>query len=322
MNASTTDKLALPFLQPGQALKTITHNEALQRLDAGLYLACSDMSAAALPQAPDEGYVLILASNAVGTQSNQAGDIGVFQKGVWQWFKPVIGWIIWDLAGEALRVFNGHEWTTSQSNSELLPFIGLNTSATPAQRLAVASPSSLFTHEGDSHRMTVNRAGETDTASLIFQTNYSGRAELGLTGESGFSLKTSRDGENWIKRLSTPEDYSGLRAPAFGSARLRVANDTAEYIETPASGGLLALTIVSDGGVPRISHTGLLAYDSGQSPSLLELTKTSRVELHGHAIIDGSFSADGNIGISAVDGGLYIENRLGTERIISLTFLC
>jgi len=45
MNAPTTDKLALPFLQPGQALKTITHNEALQRLDTGLYLSCSNMNA-------------------------------------------------------------------------------------------------------------------------------------------------------------------------------------------------------------------------------------------------------------------------------------
>ena len=170
--------------------------------------------------------------------------------------------------------------------------------------------------------MTINRAAETDTASLIFQTGYSGGAELGLTGEDGFSLKTSTGGDNWITRLTTPEDYSGLRAPAFGSVRLRVANDTAEYIETPASGGLLALTIVSDGGFPRISHSGLLAYDSGQSPSLVELAKTSRVEMHGHAIIDGTFSEDGNIGISAVEGGLYIENRLGTERIISMTFLC
>lgn len=324
MNASTTDKLALPFLQPGQALKTITHNEALQRLDAGLYLSCSDMAASEIPTAPTDGYVIILAADFSGTDAERAGQIGVFQNGSWVWFEPFIGWVIWDASEESLRVFNGDIWTAPVSNSqpELLPFIGLNSSANPAQRLAVSSPSSLFTHEGDSHRMTINRAAETDTASLIFQTEYSGGAELGLTGEDGFSLKTSKGGDNWITRLATPEDYSGLRAPAFGSVRLRVANDTAEYIETPASGGLLALTIVSDGGFPRISHSGLLAYDSGQSPSLVELAKTSRVEMHGHAIIDGTFSEDGNIGISAVEGGLYIENRLGTERIISMTFLC
>lgn len=318
MNASTTDKLALPFLQPGQALKTITHNEALQRLDAGLYLSCSDMTASEIPTTPADGTVIILSADFLVTDAQQAGDIGVFQNDSWHWFKPVTGWTIWDVSGETLRVFNGVDWIAPMSNTlpDNLPYIGLNTSAAPHQRLAVASPSSLFTHEGASHRLTVNRAAEADTASLVFQTNYSGGAEIGLTGEDGFSLKTSADGANWTTRLSTPSDYSGLRAAAFGSIRFRVANDTAEYIETPASGGLLALTIVSDGGFPRISHSGLLAYDSGQSPS------PSRVEMHGHAIIDGSFSEDGNIGISAVDGGLYIENRLGTERIISVTFLC
>jgi len=48
MTDDTTRTLSLPYLQPGQALKTITHNEALQRLDAGLYLSISNMAAAEL----------------------------------------------------------------------------------------------------------------------------------------------------------------------------------------------------------------------------------------------------------------------------------
>jgi len=186
-----------------------------------------------------------------------------------------------------------------------MPLLGLNSAASETQRLAVASESSLFTHDGQSHRISINRAAETDTASLILQTNYAGEAELGLTGSEGFSLKTSPDGAHWTERLSTPKDFAGIRAPAFGSIRLTITNDTALFLETPATGGILAITIVSDA-----------------TPTLVELAKTNRIELHGPTILDGSISAEDNLGLSAVDGGLYVENRLNSERIISLTFLC
>ena len=41
MTATATPRLGLPFLQAGQALKNITHNEALQRLDVALMRARS-----------------------------------------------------------------------------------------------------------------------------------------------------------------------------------------------------------------------------------------------------------------------------------------
>lgn len=321
MNASTTDKLALPFLQPGQALKTITHNEALQRLDTGLYLSCSNMAADALPESPEQGETLILSSSTAG---DHAGDIAVFQDDIWLWFTPKAGWSLWDAATNTLRIYDGQNWVGPSSSAlpAILPQLGLGTSANSNQRLAVASETSLFTHDGDSHRMTVNRAADMDTASLIFQTDYAGNAELGLTGTSGFSLRTSADGANWSDRLSTPDDYSGIRAPAFGSVRITIQNDTAAFIETPATGGILAVTVVSDGAYPTVSHSGLIAYDSGQSPTLIVLAKTNRLEIHGHAVLTGTNSAEGNIGLSAVDGGIYIESRLNNERILSVTFLC
>jgi len=306
MNAPTTDKLALPFLQPGQALKTITHNEALQRLDTGLYLSCSNMNASELPATPEPNETLILSD---ATESEHAGDIGVFQNGVWLWFTPKAGWSIWDAAADSLRIYDGGAWVGAAPNTlpETMPLLGLNSAASETQRLAVASESSLFTHDGQSHRISINRAAETDTASLILQTNYAGEAELGLTGSEGFSLKTSPDGANWTERLSTPKDFAGIRAPAFGSMRLTITNDTALFLETPD---------------PTVNRSGLIAYDTGTTPTLVELAKTNRIELHGPTILDGSISAEDNLGLSAVDGGLYVENRLNSERIISLTFLC
>ena len=324
MTASATSRLDLPFLQAGQALKNITHNEALQRLDSGLYLSCSDMAANTLPTTPVFGLTVIISKTPDATLLDRIGQIAVFVSDNWIWFIPSAGWSIWDETIETLRVFNGNYWVNAvpEIMSENLTQLGLNTSASPNQRLAVSSDTSLFNHDGGSHRLTLNRANNPDTASLIFQTGFQGEAELGLTGTDGFSLKTSPDGTNFVNKLSTPNNYSGIRSPAFGSVRVSIANNTAEFIKTPASGGIVVLTIVHNSDFPRASHSGIFAYDSGSSPELITLAATSRVENHGALALDGTISAESNIGISAGTGGLYLENKFWNSRDLSLTFLC
>lgn len=324
MNASATPRLNLPFLQAGQALKNITHNEALQRIDSGLYLSCSDMAANALPDDPTSGFTVIISKAAEHALVDRIDQIAVFVNGDWVWFTPKPGWAIWDNISQTLRVFDGQVWVSAVPNfvPDTLPLLGLNTSANPSQRLAVASHTTLFTHDGDSHRLTLNRAAPADTASVVFQTDFAGETELGLTGTGGFALRTSSDGVDFVDRLTTPNNYSGVQSPAFGSMRIILANDTAELIETPATGGIIALTVVSDNGYPSAARSGLLAYDTGNSPSLVSLATTGRIENHGSTTLDGTTSSISNIGISAVDGGLYIENRVTGSRDISLTFLC
>ena len=59
------------------------------------------------------------------------------------------------------------------------------------------SPATLLTHAGDDHRVVVNRATDADTASVMFQTGFSGRAEMGLGGDGAFRVKSSGDGAAW-----------------------------------------------------------------------------------------------------------------------------
>jgi len=82
------------------------------------------------------------------------------------------------------------------------------------------------------------------------------------------------------------------------------------------------LTIVNDAGFPQVRHSGIFAYDTGASPILVTLAGTDKVENHSTATLDGTRSLVGNIGISAVNGGLYLENRITNDRDFSLTFLC
>jgi len=131
MTADTTKTFSLPFLQPGQALKTITHNEALQRLDTGLYMSVSEMAAAELPLEPEDGHTLILSDTPTLDLAAHSGNIAVYRAGDWTWFKPSPGWIIWDSMDQELRVFDGNIWVSGshQTTADMLPKLGVNTSA-------------------------------------------------------------------------------------------------------------------------------------------------------------------------------------------------
>lgn len=80
--------------------------------------------------------------------------------------------------------------------------------------------------------MKVNKAADTDTASLLFQTGWSGRAEMGLAGDDNFSVKVSADGSSWttaleLKRYSGDTVLRGVEADSYGGAGVQAdATDT------------------------------------------------------------------------------------------------
>ena len=49
--------------------------------------------------------------------------------------------------------------------------------------------------------VTVNKAASADTGWLVYQTEFSGRAEMGLTGDDDFHIKVSPDGTTWHEAL-------------------------------------------------------------------------------------------------------------------------
>ncbi len=56
-------------------------------------------------------------------------------------------------------------------------------------------------HAGSDHRFKLNKNAAADTASLLFQTGWSGRAEMGLTGSDDFRINVSGDGAAWKSAL-------------------------------------------------------------------------------------------------------------------------
>lgn len=88
------------------------------------------------------------------------------------------GWRLWDLQSETLCVRNAGAWVSVASDLQNVDGVGINTTADSTNRLAVSSDATLLTHDGTGggHQLKVNKAGGSDTASLLFQTGYSGRA--------------------------------------------------------------------------------------------------------------------------------------------------
>lgn len=219
-----TSHLDLPFLMPAQAQKHVTLNESLLALDTLVHLAVEDRDLAAPPGSPAEGARYIVAATATGAWTGREDDVASFEDGAWTFRTPAEGWRAWLCDEDRLVVFDGADWTDAAP--EEVPLLGVNTTADAAKRLAVASATSLFTHAGAGHRLTVNKAASADTASLLLQKAFSGRAELGLCGDDKLHLKVSGDGAAWSDALVVDNTNArvglGVTAPA---ERLHIAGN-------------------------------------------------------------------------------------------------
>ena len=194
-----TARLTLPFIMPSQAQKHITHNEAIEALDA---LVQPVVESRVLATPPMAGEAWIVPPGATGAWSGHGGEIVAFQSGAWRFFDPAPGWQVYDRSDKTQLVFDAGAWTPLASLGAALPKLGVNTSADTTNRLAVAGAATLFTHAGNGHQLKLNKNAAGDTASLLYQTNWSGRAEMGLSGDDHWRLKVSPDGSSWINALA------------------------------------------------------------------------------------------------------------------------
>lgn len=194
---SQTPLLGLPYLAAGQSQKHVTINESLRWLDALVHLAVASRSVTTPPGAPADGARYLVPAGAGEPWSAHANEIAAYLDGGWSYLSPQTGWRCWVADEQALLVFSGIAWMQAGGSGQNLPMIGINTTADSVNRLAISSPATLFNHEGQGHQLKVNKAGSTQNASLLFQTGFSGRAEIGTTGSDNLSLKVSPDGAGW-----------------------------------------------------------------------------------------------------------------------------
>lgn len=294
--------LNLPYIQPSQAQKHVTHNEALRLLDVLVQLVVTDRSLTVPPAAPGAGARYIVAAGAGGPWAGQEGAIALHEAGGWQFFAPQPGWSAHVLAEAVTVVFDGVQWRAPVEEPQLFSELGVNTSADATNRLAVAAAATLFSHVGDGHQMKINKAGPGATASLLFQSGWSGRAELGLAGSNDFSVKVSVDGGSFAEALRAEAETGRVLAPqgllvaqgSAGAPGLGFAGDADTGLCRPAADQIGFAT----GGIQR----ALL------SASALSLS----VPLAGTAVTQGATDTTAGRLLKTGDFGLGVPIPLGS----------
>jgi len=196
-------RLSLSYVMPAQAQKHVTVNETFRRLDALTQLSVLSRATAAEPGAPAEGDAYILPASPTGAawDAYSGNNIAVFQDGAWIEIAALEGLRAWIGDESALAAYDGAAWTvvTGGGGSETAAKFGVNATADATNKLSVKSNAVLFDAldageggTGDS-QVKVNKEAAGDTASHIFQTAFSGRAEFGLLGDDSFRIKVSPD---------------------------------------------------------------------------------------------------------------------------------
>jgi Protein of unknown function (DUF2793) len=247
---SETPNLALPLLAAAQAQKHVTHNEALVLLDALTQLAVRD-HVPAPPLVVADGDRFLVAPAATGAFAGQTDRIALQDDGQWRFLVPGAGWNVWIEDEGLTRVFDGSAWIMP-SPTQTSRF-GINATADATNRLSVASPAMLFNHDGAGCQIKINKATATETASLLYQTAFSGRAEMGLTGSDAFRIKVSTDGAVWRDGLviAGATGFAGFgtanptcRIDAAGP--VRVGQYAKAALPSAATSGAGAMVFVSD----------------------------------------------------------------------------
>ena len=271
----TSPLLNLPYLLPAQAQKHVTHNEALDLLDLLVQLVVEEFGTEAPPALPPEGAVWALGPAPTGAWAGHGGALASWRNGGWIFVAAQAGWRAWGRVDGDLRVFDGAGWSDAAGvDLQNLAGLGIGASSDATNRLTVASDATLLTHAGGGHQLKLNKAGLSDTASLLYQNNWSGRAEIGLAGNDELSVKVSADGGSFVTALAAAADGRvalpvGIRLGdgATATPAMAFANDPDTGI-TRAGPGQMAL--VTDGAVRAVLGNGGLQIDVAVTGSAVQ----------------------------------------------------
>lgn len=267
---SRSPRLDLPFVLPQQAQKHLTVNDAIRRLDALVQTSVASASLAVEPAGAAEGALFILPAGAQGARwaGMKGGSLALFEDGGFVELAPVAGQIAYVADTGAFLLFDGTSWTDRPFRPRQVDQFGVNAEPSAYNKLTVAADAELLTHDartpgsGDA-RKVINKAAPGRTASILFQSNWSGRAEIGLTGHDDLSIRVSADGGSFrdalrvsagsgrvgIGRSEAPAcalDVGGpVRVGAFARADLPEAAGGAGqivYVSDEAGGAVLAFS--------------------------------------------------------------------------------
>lgn len=136
--AETTDRFALPLIQPGQAQKELFHNEAIMGLENRLHAIAEAIGIDTPPEDALPGQGWIVGSAPIAAWSGQADRLAVMTAGGWRFAEPVAGMQIWLRTAGHWAIWSGSGW-----NLDAFPVPGVSVGGVrvvSAQQSAITAP--------------------------------------------------------------------------------------------------------------------------------------------------------------------------------------
>lgn len=318
---SATQNLGLPYLEAGQAQKHVTHNEALRALDTLVQLAVQNRDLAAPPVSPGEGKRWIVKAAASGAWTGREDQIAGWQDGAWTFHQPSPGWLAYVVAEAALVVWNGTAWGTFDSAgapTELqnMSLLGIGTVADAVNPVSARLNNVLWAAQtvaegGDGTlRYKLNKESADKTLSFLFQDDFSGCAEIGLTGDDDFHFKVSPDGEAWLEAIRIERATGKISFPVTGGPREVLTANRIYYVRADGSNANNGLANTADSAFATLQK----AWDTLVTVDLNGFTVTIQ-------LADGVYTGGLNAIVPPIGGNVVVNGNAATPAnvVISAT---
>ena len=106
--ANQTPRLNTPYIISTQSQKEVTHNMALNMLDALVQSAVETSALSAPPVSPVEGGLSLVGSSATGDWASHDNELAQYIGGIWQFYPAFEGMHIWLKDDDVIaRYFSG-----------------------------------------------------------------------------------------------------------------------------------------------------------------------------------------------------------------------
>ncbi|RMF17610.1 MAG: DUF2793 domain-containing protein [Alphaproteobacteria bacterium] len=136
---SETPHWKLPLILTNQASKEITHNEALNRIDALIAGVVESLDQGAPPTAPAEGELWIVGASATGEWAGHDSEFAHFSGGIWRFFPAADGMHAWLKDRGVPARFSAGSWIVGEINADRLLIAGQQVIG--SRQPAIADPS-------------------------------------------------------------------------------------------------------------------------------------------------------------------------------------
>ena len=171
-----------------------------------------------LPASPEDGITLYIVPADDVTNGNK---LALPRGEDWEYIAPLPGFIAFVVDEGRHVVFDGSAWIPFiPTEFHNLAKLGVGTYADNTNVFAAKLNDALWAAKGTGEggtgdlRYKLNKESSGNTVSLLFQSNWSGRAEIGLAGDDDFRFKVSPDGSSWYEAITIDRNSGRVRLPS------------------------------------------------------------------------------------------------------------